>query len=464
MSAGKKSGTRRMLGIALVLLALVGNAEARNTRPSSGRPLEYGHWLTCWGGGDDAVRSDPDFNKLSDEKKVAAYVPEFSGSYSFEVKDTWEELVTKSGENCVQCGTKYKTVTRPTQQCTTDSKTGVQTCVPGPDETVQVADGCNYCTWQEIERFYRPWSVQNVRWHAKWKQNLDYRRRRQQWLANGAQDVGHSKSDIPKLQVFDPDRPLEYFLFPGEYESVRVSNDSGDYTSPSLRIPDARHEYNIATTINGRAGSVVCDDVDLNIETSISTIKRKVTKTPNSLVFKEGWLGAKKDLQGNASDEPYSYTVMDLSAQRYNSQNLMDHYKDDNVKIYLKLVNATWWVDCTISSSVCVPDLQAILMKRKAQDETYQPRDGAYEIPAVDLHKTQWFSNSFNLNPGRTYLVCGRVLRKSNIYYDSKNWYGGDAWSEANCAQFVYAPPKGVDYRTGGRKFHDFVEHIIPLW
>src|SRR5687767_13185161 len=118
-----------MLRIALFLaiLAFGQDTLAKNTRPSSGRPLEYGHWLTCWGGTQVAHRHDRVIKSDWNEQDVRARpIPKLSGSYQFEVKDTWEEWVTKSGSDCFRCG---------------------ETCTGEGDKK---SCSCNYCSWQEL--------------------------------------------------------------------------------------------------------------------------------------------------------------------------------------------------------------------------------------------------------------------------------------------------------------------------
>lgn len=425
-----------MLQIALLLAVLANtqDALAKNTRPSSGRPLEYGHWLTCWGGTDRAHRRDQMIKSNWTEADVQARpVPALAGRYQFEVKDTWEELVTKSGSDCFHCG----------ETCTKD-KDGNQSC------------SCNYCSWQELETFYRPWSTQTATWRADWSPREDYAQRRRAWLKQGKPEIARDKSEIAKLQKFDPDRPTEYYLFPGEVETLRVDNGSGSSIEPELDFTDARHEYEIQTVTNGRAGARECDDVDLRIQSTIVTGDRKVTKTPNSLEFRADWMvGGKPDPSGKVTDEPAAFRVADLGAQLYENQNVMDHYKDTQLQIRMLEINRAWAWDRFISQSLTAQDLQGDLVKTPVGDGDV--RIATFEFDTMELLEYP------KLHPGRKYELCGRVFRDNNVYYKKKTWwFGGKAWSEYACQQFEY---EGPDRRSGGRKTRDFIaKYFLFLW
>ncbi len=402
---------------------------------ASSAQLASGHWFTCWGGGAEQLRRDPPFHKNTPENEVAAYIPQFAGAYGFEVKDTWEEWVTHSGNNCGRCGSTNQT----------DAKGNV------------VSSSCNYCSWQELETFYRHWSNQQTDWRVTWNQDQNYRKRRQSWIKNGMPEIAQDASQLGKLNAFDPDRPLEYFLFPGEVEHVRVSNDSGRSISPGVSIGDARHNYSIDTVVNGSRSDRRCEDENLKMDTLVKTLGRKVTTTPNSLEFREGWISTK--LWGDATmTEPSQFKVVDLSAQRYEGQNVMDHYKDSDVQINIREINRSWWIDYFIGTGITEKDLHGELT---ADARTNSGPDVAeYSFNAHDMMKTPWFGYDFHLHPGTSYQVCGRVSRSNNVYYDSKTWYGGKAWSEWNCAQFKYS---GSDLRSFGRKTADVLDQINPL-
>lgn len=413
---------------------------AVNKSPSSGRSLRYGHWLTCWGGEDSRPRIDPNFHKDSPEDLVSKYVPKFSGKYNYEVKDTWEEYVTKSGNDCFRCG--------ETRSCSRDSN-GQEVCT----------SSCNYCSWQELETFYAPWSTQTVNWSAEYIPDQNYRKKRQDWIAKGKPEISRNKSDLEKLFDFDPERPNEFFLFPGEVEYIRADNGGGSSISPKIFVDRSRHEYSISVTHNLRR--LECDDVNYNMHATIRTGKRKVTTTPNSIQFKGKWVVGTSNKAGEYTEQPTEFELTDVSAQRYEGQNVSEHYKNTNVKVWLEQVDRFWWfADTKVSDNYELrDDARRIKWNDNPNDST--PGEGIYMLPASELFKTRWFGSQFNLQPKEKYQVCTKMLQENNIYYKTKKFYFFTDWSEENCSMFSYTPPEGYDLRGGARKTRDFLSKLL---
>ncbi len=410
-------------------------AQAYTNKPASSRYLPSGHWLTCWGGSDYAIRKDPHFNKNSSEDEVASYIPRFTGSYPFEVKDTWIELITHSGTDCGHCG----------QTCTT-TKQGT-TCV------------CNSCSWQTKETAYRHWSNQKVNWEVHWAQDPNYRAMRKNWLAQGQPQIGRSVKDLDKLLLFDPERPLEYFLFPGEAETIEISNGwGGTKLTPTVSIQKARHEYSIH--VNTNVGpNADCDDRDIQVSASVRTGKRIRGPTPNSIEFRKGWAVGPQNENGEFTQEPAEFLLTDISAERYEAQNIFDNYKDSRIQVELWQLNRVLWaIDGRVSSKFQVQDNLSIL---KWTDDGLTPPVATYDIKADDLYRTRWFEAPFHLTYNETYEVCTKVIRNNNIYYNTKMFYFFDQWSESNCSLFVYNPPDQNDLRTWGRKKRDFLSRLV---
>ncbi|MBT4760804.1 MAG: hypothetical protein HOO06_03820 [Bdellovibrionaceae bacterium] len=441
-----------LITLSLCSLLLASSLYARNTSPSSGRYLKRGHWLTCWGGQDERLRHSQRFNKNTEEAIVASYVPEFKGSYGFQVKDTWQEYVTKSGTDCFHCG----------ESCSGSGEN--RSC------------SCNTCSWQELETFYRPWSHQQVSWEAQWQQDQKYREKRKEWMANGKPELNLDNSDLETLFEFDPERPSEYFLFPGEVERVRVSNVGDSWMNfggretinPEIFIADPRHEYIVRNTTNRGSGSLQCDDVDIEIKATVSTGKRKVTKTPNSLEFKGNWIFAETDSKGDLVREPGEYHITDIAAEYYEEQNVYDHYKNTEVSVQLVEINRNWWYDVPVSNELELGDNLSRVQFDIEAVKRGEPSTAVFEVDAASLHLTGWFESEFNLHPGKDYLLCGKILRKNNIYYQNYDrdfilFKQGKGWSEPNCKLFKYKPSDDYDLRGSGRKLRDFVEKAILL-
>jgi hypothetical protein len=421
-----------------------GSVFAHNTHPYSGRRLQYDHWLTCWGGEETVLRSDPPFNKNTPENIVAAYVPKFHGSYSFEVKDTWEEWVTKSGSDCFHCGS--------TQSCS------------GSGNNRSCSSSCNYCSWQELETFYRPWSEQTVEWDVAWNQSQEYRSKRQDWLKQGKPDMSRTKADLVKLLEFDPERPLEYYLFPGEVERITVGNSAGLFSddeviTPSVSIEHARNEYKIA--VESSLGSrFQCDDRDFSIKAEVTTGKRLITRIPNSIEFYKNWLVAPKDDDGNAIEEPGEFDLVDLSAMRYEQQDVSDHYKLAQVRVNLwQRGRGLWFIEGRVSKTFQVSDDQSVI--HWGDQTPDEPAVATYDIKASDLLKTRYLGSQFHLVPGATYDLCTKMFRDNNIYYESY-WFFNRIkwWSEYNCASFKYKAEEKNDLRSKPRKIRDFLSRF----
>ncbi len=427
----------RLLLVLFILLGVGSESFAKNKNPGSGRKLKRGHWLTCWGGEETQVRVDPAFHKDTPEEEVASYIPKFAGSYRFEVKDTWEEWVTKSGTDCGRCG----------QTCTGDSKN--QTCY------------CNSCTWQELETFYRPWSIQKVSWSVQWLQDQSYRQKRVKWLNDGKPKVNQ---DLNSLLKFDPERPLEYFLFPGEREYVSASNGGGffssaNYITPTVSIGRARHKYDIQVQ-SSRGQKFLCDDVDFNMSATIRTGERVKGPTPNAIEFRGEWALGKKDSQGRFSEEPSRFYLTDVSAMRYEGQNKVDHYKEAQLEIELVHLNHLWWlIDLGVSHSLNMRDMQSRVKWTTGTDKT--PPVAVYEIKSMDLFKTDILGNDYRLAYNESYAVCTKMRRLNNIYYDTHKLWFFEQWSEANCSAFEYAPPGQKDLRSGGQRVADFLSRLV---
>ncbi|MGE4234347.1 MAG: hypothetical protein AB7F43_13550 [Bacteriovoracia bacterium] len=412
-------------------------ADAKTT--ASGRYLPSDHWLTCGSGHSEKKRIDPPFHKDSDESEVAAYVPQFSGSYSFPVYDNWQEWVRVSGTSCDRCG---------------------QTCADRGTERVCT---CNTCSWDEKRTFSRHWSNQKVTWKVKWLQSQAYRQRRREWIANGKPEIIRKTTQLEKLNYFDPERPLEYFLFPGEIERLVVSNGwlTSSTMSPEIYVKDARHEYRILTNFESQR----CDDRDYDISGIINTIRRVKTHTPNSFEFDGDWAVGEKDKLGNFIEEPGAFYLTDISARRYEEQNIFDHYKDTEVAVRLREIDRAWFFDRFISVELRFNDNTSVLERHETEDPN-SPLVGVYEVKASDLFQTPLFHSEFHLNPGKSYEVCVWVRRKNNIYYH-KSWLGFlDSWSDEKCERFTYNPPEGVDLRSSGRKLRDTITRIflLPWW
>jgi len=422
---------------------------AVNTRPSSGRRLARGHWLTCWGGSETVLRSDPHFHKRSNEEEVARYIPSFSGTYGFEVKDTWEEWVTRFGVSCGHCG----------ETCSGSGQN--RTC------------SCNSCSWQEKETFYRHWSHQRVNWKVAWNQDPAYRERRRKWLADGEPEISSHNTTLDKLLEFDPERPLEYFLFPGEVEPIEVSNGDGifssnDYIRPSVSIGRPRHDYAVRIRNSIGPESFLCDDRDFAIEALVQTGKRRVSYTPNSIEFRSNWVVSPKDASGAATETPGEFQLTDLSAMRYEQQNVLDNYKQTEVLVSLwQTSRFLWLIDSRVGQRYRAHDNTSILNWKKTDPSDKSPPVGVYNIPGIELTKSRILGHQFGLAPGKTYEVCTQMRRKNNIYYYQAGfWNGrwGGAWSDMNCGMFIYKPNMSNynDDRSGWRKFQDgFLGRIV---
>jgi hypothetical protein len=387
---------------------------------------------------------DPPFHKDSPEDVVANYIPKFSGAFTYEVKDTWEDWVTKVGTDCSRCG----------QTCTTSGsgQNQTQTC------------SCNTCSWQELETFYQPWATPKITWTARYEQDPKYRERRRDWLAKGKPKVARSAGDLQSLLEFDPERPLEYFLFPGEAEYVVADSGSGGgkSMSPHIRIDKSRHNYTFYTR---GSGARECDDVGFHMDGIIKTGTRKITTSPNSIEFRKGWVVANQDGAGRVTDEPGRYEFTDVSALRFEGQSVMDHYKDTKVEVWLEHVDRFWWLgDTRVSAFYRFENDQSRLKFNDDNPNDKTPGVGVYTMDAQDLMKTRWlghtFGTTFHLKPDEKYAVCSRMLHMSNVYYKTKFMYFFDDWSEENCAMFDYSE-NAADHRSGGRKVRDFFSRIL---
>lgn len=435
---------RIKLWFLVIAALLVASEGAFAKRTASGRRLPYDHWLTCWGGSDSDFRRDPPFHKDSPEQEVASYVPKFSGRYTFEVKDTWEETVTRSGTDCLKCG----------ESCSGSGNN--RSC------------SCNYCSWQETETYYRPWSTQTVNWSVEWLQDQSYREKRKQWFAAGKKEMSRKKEDLPKLFEFDPERPLEYFLFPGEVETVNVSNGglmsfltSARLITPNVSIGNPRHEYEVQLN-SSRGSSFECNDYDFSVHAKVRTGKRKITDSPNSIQFRPGWIVAAQNHDGSVKDEPGEFQLTDISAMRYEGQNVISNYKDTRVQISLNHVDRFWYfLDVKVGQWFEIPDTRSIIQWNDENPKDKTPAAAVYNVKSSDLRKTYYFGKEFRLKPDEAYEVCTVMHRRNNIYYDTETWYGRDIWSDQNCAVFHYRPKDGSDLRSGGRKFRDGLSRFV---
>jgi hypothetical protein len=467
-------GTYTFLGLVVsAMLATSSVALAKNSNPSSGRSLQSGHWLTCWGGQSGQLRSDPPMNKKTSQADVDNYVNQISqaghwtGAYGFEVKDTWEEWVTHSGSDCGHCGETCHEVT-----------TG-----SGDNETTTEDCSCNFCSWQELETFYRPWSNQTVQWMAHYQQNSAdqaYKKKREEWIAAGSQKVSHEKGDLAKLLEFDPERPYKGFLFPGEMEYLVAGNGStlfgamlvgaSESISPNVRIEKGRHEYTYSDQITdelgrNRGSALECDDVDLKLNSSFTAGKRKVSTTPNSLIFKpESWLEAVDKTGADLKANAFRVKVTDMAATAYAGQAVFEHYEDTHIELQVAEIDRAWWFDRFTSKATDLSQMENKLSYGDVDPKTGL-KMGTYTLTSGELLKTHHFDTPFGLHPGKSYMVCGRVIRRNNVYYQEKGGWiiHWDKWSDDNCAQFNYLGP---DERTGGRKFRDGLTRVIglPLW
>jgi hypothetical protein len=428
---------------------------AKNFRPSSGRPLQYNHWLTCWGGYDQRVRASSHMlNKDTPQEVVDADVPKFSGSYKFEVKDTWEEWVTHSGTDCTRCGQTCQTLRDK------DGKT-YESC------------SCNYCSWQELETFYRPWSVQRVKWAIDYIPDAEYRQRRIKWFQDGKPKISRGKSDLAQLLIFDPERPQDYYLFPGEMEQIEVSNGGGYFSAgtsitPSVSIANARIDYSQTGRIDVQSSygnQFECDDRDFNIAAQIHAGNRITGTTPNSLEFRKGWVKGAQTATGAATEEPYSFQITDLSAMRYEGQNFNDHYKDTTVQVWMREVSRLWLsIDKTITYAPILSSDNSKIQWMETEDSNGNPPAGNYEIKAQDLLKTPWLKSETHLAPNSRYELCTRMINYNNVYYDTSYLYFWSNWSETICAVFDFNPEKQQDdLRSGGRKFRDMMANFLPV-
>lgn len=432
---------RSLLIVCTVALVWSDSGLAKNSHPFSGRRLRRGHWLTCDRGADEAYRRDPFFHKDSPQQEVAAYVPKFDGEFSFEVKDTWEDYVTKSGYNCAQCG---------------------ETCQgEGNDKTCS----CDFCTWTEKETFYAPWSTQKVQWHAEYIQDQAYLQRRQDWINKGKPALSRNASDLDKLMIFDPERPLNYFLFPGEVESVEASNGvlfgGAEGLRPEIHIDHPRYQYsyNPQSTVGEVAK---CDDRDFQISSQISAGKRLITTTPNSVEFRKNWIQGAKNSKGELTDETAKFELTDISAMRYEDQNVHGNYKDTLVAVNLWHAHNFWWfLDTKAGRDWKTKDVDSIIQWHKENPNDKSPPVATYELKTSDLLRGRWTGSEFHLAAGNTYEVCTYMLRLNNIYYKTRKWYGAYDWSEPNCSMFKYNPDGGKDLRSGGQKVEDFLSHLV---
>lgn len=430
-----------ILSLLLLLnISVVFESSASNRNPSSGRRLRYGHWLTCDSSSHSQYRQSSAYKGIlrdTDQSRVDQDVPYFNGQVHFEVNDTWEEWVTKFGSSCPRCG----------ETCSAPDKNGNRSC------------SCNTCSWQELETFYRPWSVQKLNYRVEWQPRSDYRQRRQQWFSQGQKPIAHDKSNIEQLMNFDPDRPNEYYLFPGETETVNVTLNGGRTIDPGVSISGARSQHSVKITHG--AGTRECDDIDLNLKAAVSTGARLVTDPPNSIQFKSNWVEGKKT-QGQLAEEPYKFRLVDVSTMFYENQNVMDHYKDTKVEVRLRQLDRWLWVDRFISKYVQVNDTTSIV---GYQEDKSLPPVATFEILAQDLFKTYWREKVFHLIPGKSYEVCSRMTRYNNIYYRTKGWFGRQIWSGWTCSMFIYNE-SAPDLRSGGRAFKDaFTRWFpVPVW
>jgi hypothetical protein len=438
----------RYLLLVLLCQILTAAAFAKNHNPSSGRRLQYGHWLTCEGGSSSAVRTSATLSplkitKYSSQEDINRDVPQFSGMYGFTVQDTWEEMVTKSGSSCFHCG---------------------ETCNSRNDKNECTSTSCNFCSWQELETFYRPWSTQSTNWKVGWRPNENYRQKHTEWIRNNKPE---QTKDMAKLVEFDTDRPNEYFLFPGETEVIQISNSGvfnilagGDTISPTVGIKGPRSKHTINWTVNGSSpGTRECDDVNLTVDASVSTGNREVTEPPNSIEFAANFVEAQKDSSGALKQQPFNFRLIDTSAMYYNEQNVMDHFKDTKIVVRLWQLDRFLWFDRSVSGRHHVSDTKSVI---GSDTSTGLPPFATYVVKAEELLTTKWFGKRFSLRPGSSYQICAKMHRKNNVYY-KETVMGIEDWSPWNCQQFAYSET-APDERSGGRKFNDGVGRwlVIP--
>ncbi len=440
------------------MVALAGEeALARNYHPSSGRRLRYDHWLTCELGEQDTVRTDPPFfNAHTPESEVAAYIPEYRGNFQFNVQDTWQEWVTHSGSSCSHCG----------ESCRGSGSN--RSC------------SCNSCSWEELETFYRDWSTQNVAWHVKWNQDPEYRKKFQDWQK--ASEDGHTPrapTDLADLLKFDPNRPLEYYLFPGEIEQIQVSNgigffSGGESIGPEVQIKQPRYDYSkgiqIMSDMSGRSGrGVDCDDRDFHIDASVTTGPRlSSTATPNSIEFRKGWINDDVNGDNILRSEDAKFNLTDLGEMRYENQNRVDHYKDTKVQIAIWQVHrAYWYFSHRVGRFFDMENNQTRIdwHDKEAVEVGKAPPPATYELMSSDLRQTPLWDAEFHLIPQTKYEVCARMVRLNNVYYNSTWMHFWTRWSDYNCAVFTYDPGKGEDRRGFLRRIQDgFLARFIPLF
>ncbi len=372
--------------------------------------------------------------KYSSQEDINQDVPRFNGVYGFTVKDTWEEMVTKSGSNCFQCG---------------------ETCDSRNEKNECTSSSCNYCSWQELETFYRPWSTQSTTWSVNWQPNPNYRQKHTDWIRNNRPE---QPRDLSKLVEFDTDRPNEYFLFPGETEIIQVSNSGmlsiltgGDTISPTVGIKNPRSKHAISWTVNGGSPGVrECDDINLNVQATVNTGNREITEPPNSIEFAANFAEAPKDHTGSLKDEPNTFRLVDTSAMYYNEQNVIDHFKDTKIVVRLWQMDRFYWFDRSVSGRMHVSDTKSVVGSEAGSN---LPPFATYVVKSQDLLTTKWFGKQFHLSPGVSYKLCAKMTRKNNVYYRETTW-GMEDWSPWNCQQFTYSEG-APDRRGGGRKFND---------
>lgn len=288
-------------------------------------------------------------------------------------------------------------------------------------------------------------------------------------MTKGSPPISRDASDLPKLFEFDPDRPLEYFLFPGEVEVISASNGGGFLSSatsisPRIEVDKARHEYRVANTNSLGRSTFDCDDRNFTMSAQIYTGKRLVTTTPNSIKFNKNWVAAGKNPDGTLKEEPGAFELVDFSARRHENQNVMDHYKETRVQVWLEHVDRFWWLlDTQISKTEELKDGGRRLRFDENAAGERQPAVGVYTMAASELLKTRYFKSEFHLADNQKYSVCTRMMQMKNIYYKTKSWKVFDDWSDENCAMFQYKPPNGEDKRSLLRKGRDIFSRLFGI-
>lgn len=122
--------------------------------------------------------------------------------------------------------------------------------------------------------------------------------------------------------------PNKFDLMPGESESVQVYSNSSDSetVNPFVEVGDAWNKYSTAARFTNISGRVQCRmNQELKVHATVSTIERKIRKTPNAFttpvdefgkpISAVVWTGGlSTDKQMIAEAEPYELRLTDSSS------------------------------------------------------------------------------------------------------------------------------------------------------